>query len=331
MYYLVILLLFVFTLTNSLSKAGVMNISLEEKYRLDHVIYRWSLGTISMVVLVLTSVNLWLMLQKELQRRPSYFLYTNMLVVNLLTVIGGVCIEVEMLTRGKPSHDAASYFDIIYQVYFYSGILMLLGLGVCRVLSMKLSAVLYIEVGINVAYSFVIASWMLGIFVGVSRVTRLKSNFLLVICCVSIFVILSLLTTVINVYILIKIIQARHQLAQGIYRQAAKTAFTIFLNYAFWNTAYMIRCISFFVVVIRTGKINDDCTDRPWLFRLLLCGFVEDHRVRHVVELMFLIESLINNLILITQPESRAVLRCVWSFVRSMASVSRNYQGYQRL
>lgn len=297
-----------------------------------HKVIQFCLPIVCLITLIITSINLWILLQKELRRRPSHFIYTNMLFLDLITIFGGVCIEISISTCGQISQNADNLFDVIYQISFYSGVLMLFGLGVCRILSMKTTAGFYVEFGIKIAYGFVIGSWLLGCFIGVLRKTILKTSKLMVVSNVSLFVFLSLTAIIINLYILVKILSVKGQIAQRTYKQASKTALLLFLNAAIWNIAYVIRCISFLVIIIRTGKMNIACSDHPWIWRMLFCGFVQDHEVRHVVEFVFLAESLGNNLILLTQPESRAILKYAWRQVReAMFDFQNSNQGYEHL
>ena len=148
---------------------------------------------------------------------------------------------------------------------------------------------------------------------------------------VSVFVLLSVSTIVINLYILVRVLSVKSQIAQETYRQASKTALLLFLNSVIWNTAYVIRCISFLVIIIKTGKMNIDCSDHPWVWRMLFCGIVQDHEVRHVVELLFLAESLGNNLILITQAESRLILTYLWGQIREVISLQNTNQDYDQI
>ena len=297
-----------------------------------HRYLEYCLPEVCTISLIITSINLWILLQNDLRRRPSHFIYTNMLLLDLITIAGGICIEISISTHGKVSDDADDCFDIIYHLKFYSGVTMLLGLGVCRVLSLKTSATFYVEFGIKLANGFVISSWFLGFIISILRKTLLQTSEIMVVSNLALFVLLSLSTIVLNLYILVKIILARERISQETYRQASKTALLLFMNAAIWNTVYVIRCIVFLVNLATTGEMGFDCSNLALVWRILLCGFVKDQEARHVVEIMFLAESLGNNLILITQPESRVMLKYVWRQFRDAVSQRFNTNhGYEQI
>ncbi|KAL5263220.1 hypothetical protein ACHWQZ_G008563 [Mnemiopsis leidyi] len=300
-----------------------------EQTQLDTAL-QYCLPIVCTLTLPITCVNLWVLLQKELRRRPSHFLYTNMLILDLIIIVGGICIEISIRNHGNVSKVADGIFDVIYQIAFYSGIVMLLGLGVCRVMSMKTTATFYVQNGIKTAGIFVLIAWTLGITLSVSRKTVLKDNTVMLVSNVSLYIILSVSTMAINLYILVKIIQARGHLDQRIFRQASKAALMLFLNSAIWNTLYVVRCVSFLVILIESGKTYYDCSEYPWIMRILFCGFVRDKEVRHVVEVTFLAQSLGNNLILITQPESKVILTYVWGRIREAFSNLNMSEGYDQ-
>ena len=302
---------------------------LHEKTQLDRAL-QYCLPIVCTFTLLITSVNLWVLLQRELRNRPSNFIYTNMLILDLIIIAGGICVEISIRNHGNASKIADNIFDVIYQIAFYSGIVMLLGLGVCRVMSMKTTATFYVQYGIKTACIFVVIAWLFGITLSVLRKTVLKHNTAMLASNVSLYIVLSVSTMAINLYILVKIILARGHLDQNIFRRASKTALMLFLNSAIWNIMYVVRCISFLVILIGSGKTYAECSNYPWIWRILFCGFVQDQEVRHVMEVTFLVQSLGNNLILITQPDSKIILTYVWGRIREAFSNLNMSDGYEQ-
>lgn len=294
-------------------------------------IVKYALPVLTVLVLLITCLNLWLIFQYDISSRPSHLLYCNMLVLDLIIVVGGVCSEISILSGdSKITHFADTCYDVIYQMPFYTGILQLLGLGICRLFSLLSSATFFLDNRMHVAKVVAGFSWVFGGCVTVFRFTVLKTNTYMIVSNVVFFLLVSLTVITINLYILVKVIQVQAHLAQERFREVARLALLLFINGAVWNVFYDIRCISFLVIYFKSGNnFIDGCQDENWVYRMLFCGFIEDHLARHVICVTFLLDALGNNIILITQRENCNILKHVYYEIKRLVSLQLEDNNYE--
>ena len=289
-------------------------------------ILQYILPVAYVIILTLTVVNIKLLLQQDAFAKPSHFLYLNMLILDLTVASGGICAHISIETDGKTSKRSEFCLDVIFILNLYSGVLLLLGLGICRVISIKSGVFFYIEHGLKISRWLVFIAWTEGFLTACLRATFFREKTIFIVINNGIFIIAAITTIFINLYILINVRSTRGRIGQIVYERAAKTALLLFLNASFWHALYVIRDVAILYVLATTGELSVDCTSENWMKRIIICGFIRDSTVRHLLQFIFILESLCNNLILLYQQESRVLISNKWHQITNY--FQRSYREY---
>lgn len=260
--------------------------------------------------------NIYVLLRQDAFHRASHFIYLNILLMDALNAIGGILWAsfLETHEHVKAWYDALRMF----RVMFKGEIILLFGLSIVRLLALKLSTALIIDKLKYVAYTSSALAWTVGIGLLIYRdlVKLTWQNYLGTNLC---FLLIVIITAGFYLYIVISIAQNDQS---ELYARANKTACLIFLSFVF-AYIYFTFAYCYFIYIIIEKKRR--CSPRTWL------GVFGCWSTSQVGLGFMLMQSLANNLILITQDEVMCFIKANLRFYKALWMEWRPRNGYETI
>ena len=213
--------------------------------KLQHILL-YFLPVLCAVVLPLSALNIYLIVMQNSPIRPSYLLYANLLLSDILTITGGISLVVHFKTGSSAS---IWWFNNMIWLSFYTGVSILFGLVLIRIIAVQLGALKWLAYGYKLAKVVVTLSWVSGIFVTLLHDTITFSKIGSVVKDVAIIAVV-VPTCLMNLYVWATLRRVSNR--NRSFQQASRVALLLFLNFLFCY-AYFTSCYLFYIYTVITG------------------------------------------------------------------------------
>lgn len=259
------------------------------------------LPTLCGIVSVLVLCNIYVISQQNISQRPSLRIYLNMIVIDMVAVVGGVVLRVDL----QPGDHESLLFlwDNSIRISFYAGLTLFLVLVLTRIYIVHRPMGLVTN-GTKLALLMIGVSWIVAlVFFGLhilfhfpdySRYPALSA------AQSGIILLLGTCTTVLNMYIVMVTVRSTTRLQNS----ANCTAVLLFANnMIFYSFAMCLNGYFLYSYVSRGAVCENVNSEDVWDY--LVCTKLGRHKLELV---MLLGQALGNNILLVAQKGSRFVI-----------------------
>ena len=266
---------------------------MSKRTELDAILLK-ILPTVSILNIPLSAVNVIILLNLGVLGSPSSCIYFNLVIMDLLNSITGLIISFD--------HELQHWFKVESNIYLFSfdaTIFLIFGLAVVRLFCLKASALRILQNLRPISYVLVVVSWVVGGFAVIYPRIIKSPNFVdfawfdLVEC------LLISTTLLMTLYTWVAIRANRSLRRSAVFRSASTTCLLLTVNFVCSYSYYLFLNGARLYLLLH----DMDCPPDSWV-EVLVC----QDSLRIGVTCMCL-QSLVNNAILLAQPQFRQLLR----------------------